>query len=1028
MNGNWKASGSDVVLMALSAVLILSADAGAQENPPYMTYGSFAELMVGENAEYPKLVRVSEPGTRENPNYTGFFFYQCLQFDPTDCYVLGVRVHCQNRDVKPTDRAEIGFIHLEDGYKWTQIGETTAWNWQQGARLQWRPGSEEILWNDRSDDSTHYVCRVYNFKTGARRTLPRPVYTPSPDGTAALTHDFERMKHGGTPYVGIRDRCEGQYAPKETGIWRMDLNTGDAVLIMSLDTMAEIAYPKGPPSSGCLYVFREGWNPSGSRFIAFIKDPDNKFDKAFSMTGIGTDVRYLYNLPSHHEWRDDDHILDGRGYYLYDDDGTGKAKGRLFESNQNSHVNYVPGPGGDWILSDTYAIDGYQYLFMYHVPTKRFVPLAKLKSTAPTNVYRVDLHPRLSRDRRVVSIDATHEGLGRQMYVLDIGRILDNPPGSGPKERPRSSDSKADGVSPAKKTPEATPLSPRTERFTRIETLAVGEFSVDLCRREDGAFGLGEIRRGTLPLRRADVLVTWQVEGKLPVFERRDGLTVHLRQPDATLTFTSQRRQCAGTSFTGFRMELKATRGPIVETASWELGGSTKGLSYFDGYRGWHAPPQWLHADAVPETNPKLLPSLLQGTGFQFQHGEAGALLHFHTTPGDRLRNASRGESLEFVTTFDGPASVTRYIFTAEGDSRIDLWSRAFEVAHAELRRTFDLSEPTREILLHWPPFSRKGFDETARQCVAATAGDGFTGASIDVIWDNADFHGGAKNMNVWDLSVCKGYGGEAGLKSLVDECHRNNLRVIFWAPAGHLWDRAQLWNDHPDWLLRRGDGQLAKTPTGPVFGNLDSEFRDYYRDSITRVIRQFGFDGVWLDTHLSYSQQTDPPDHAARLAEIYRVLIEAGARHLLVEGDASAFGSYSIAIGDDWEKAWDKMPEPDLYYGAMLMAGSMEPQFYLRHFRRWTAAGAFWAIDWDFLHSTKLKGEQIETARREVRQVVQDYRRVKDRMVHRFVHADGSGYTWTNDRDTTRVVWLLQDAPLPDGRRGQAGQVYVIR
>jgi len=56
------------------------------------------------------------------------------------------------------------------------------------------------------------------------------------------------------------------------------------------------------------------------------------------------------------------------------------------------------------------------------------VPLAKLKSTAPLGVYRVDLHPRVSDSGRIVSIDATHEGLGRQMYILDIGYILDHPP------------------------------------------------------------------------------------------------------------------------------------------------------------------------------------------------------------------------------------------------------------------------------------------------------------------------------------------------------------------------------------------------------------------------------------------------------------------------------------------------------------------------------------------------------------------------------------------------------------------------
>jgi hypothetical protein len=90
----------------------------------------------------------------------------------------------------------------------------------------------------------------------------------------------------------------------------------------------------------------------------------------------------------------------------------------------------VTGETADSVLS--FPESGYQYLFLYHIPTKLFVPLAKLKSTADDAVCdgscRVDLHPRLSRDGRTVCIDSTHEGLGRQMYVLDIGCILDRPP------------------------------------------------------------------------------------------------------------------------------------------------------------------------------------------------------------------------------------------------------------------------------------------------------------------------------------------------------------------------------------------------------------------------------------------------------------------------------------------------------------------------------------------------------------------------------------------------------------------------
>jgi len=426
----------ETVIVLIAVVPVVHA----QDGLPYTTYTSFSQVLEGSNARYSAITRVSDSGTGGHRGYTGFFFYQCLQFDATGRYLLGMRVYFQNRLVVPADRADIGFIDLKGGFKWTTIGETTAWNWQQGARLQWRPRSDEIVWNARSDDGTKYVCSVYNFHTGKRRTLPRPIYDLSPDGATALTHDFERMKHRGTEYVGIEDIYKNQYAPGKTGIWKMNMDTGHAELIMTLEKMAVIAYPNGHPRAGCLYFFREGWNPSGTRFIAFLKDPENGLFNAFSMAPDGADIRYLYSDPSHHSWQDDDHVLDFgdhtppgggsplKGYFLFKDDGTGEAKNLLWTTDFDGHNSYVSGPGGDWIISDTYDIKGFQYLFMYHGPTKLFVPLAKLRNTAEDGIHRVDLHPRLSRNGRMVSIDSTYEGMGRQMYIIDISHIVDNPP------------------------------------------------------------------------------------------------------------------------------------------------------------------------------------------------------------------------------------------------------------------------------------------------------------------------------------------------------------------------------------------------------------------------------------------------------------------------------------------------------------------------------------------------------------------------------------------------------------------------
>jgi hypothetical protein len=420
----------------------------------YSIYDSFEEMINASDAKYPNFERVSMAGTKDKPYYNGFFFYNCSlldcsQFDPTARYLLGMRVYIEGRPVLPTDTADIGVIDLKDKNKWTEIGHTTAWNWQQGCRLQWLPGSkDEIVWNDRSQDGKNYVSRIYNTSTKQIRTLPRPVYAISPNGNTALTHDFERMKHGGTNYIGITDQYANKWAPKETGVWKMDMKTGKAKMIISLDQMAQIIYSDRIPSDtagNCLYIFREGWNPSGKRFILFVKDQREKaITTGLSMTPEGKDVHYFYTEPSHHYWLDDETILDWgsqiprgedkpvQGYFIFKDDDSGKAKEMLWKTvNGSTSCD----PKGDWVLTDTYLLNGYEYLYLFHLPTKKLIPLGKFKcilngveQKQSPGIFRVDLHPRFSPNGRLISFDSSHEGFGRQIYIMDIGYIIDNPP------------------------------------------------------------------------------------------------------------------------------------------------------------------------------------------------------------------------------------------------------------------------------------------------------------------------------------------------------------------------------------------------------------------------------------------------------------------------------------------------------------------------------------------------------------------------------------------------------------------------
>jgi len=89
----------------------------SQGNLPYTTYTSFKQVLKGNNARYLTITRVSDPAASGHPAYTGFFFYQCLQFDTTGRYLLGLNVHVRNRVVEPSDRRDIGLIDLKEGHK-----------------------------------------------------------------------------------------------------------------------------------------------------------------------------------------------------------------------------------------------------------------------------------------------------------------------------------------------------------------------------------------------------------------------------------------------------------------------------------------------------------------------------------------------------------------------------------------------------------------------------------------------------------------------------------------------------------------------------------------------------------------------------------------------------------------------------------------------------------------------------------------------------------------------------------------------
>ena len=372
------------------------------------------------------------------PKFHWFSYYDKLQFDPAGRYVLGMEVDFEHRSPKADDVIKIGMVDLKDNDRWTELGQSSAWCWQQGCMLQWRPGSkDEIVWNDRQDD--RFVSHILNVHSGRKRTLPYPIYTVSPDGRTAVAPDFRRIQdmRPGYGYAGLLDPYKDAAAPKDSGIFRIDIETGSRELIISLADIARFGQIPGDPKDAKHYFNHLLFNTDGSRFIFLHRwrapGMSSFGTRMLTAKSDGTDIRIVdpYGKTSHFIWRDPGYILawawhpsHGNAFYLYED-GTEKVEvvGKDIMT-RNGHCTYLP--GNKWILNDAYPDKGRnQNVYLYNVATGKTVPLGYFYLPPDyKGEWRCDTHPRFSPDGRSVVIDLPHGGNGRQMYLVDISAIV----------------------------------------------------------------------------------------------------------------------------------------------------------------------------------------------------------------------------------------------------------------------------------------------------------------------------------------------------------------------------------------------------------------------------------------------------------------------------------------------------------------------------------------------------------------------------------------------------------------------------
>lgn len=366
------------------------------------------------------------------PKHHFFGYYEKSPWNASQTKMLAHEAAFNDRAPGPDDRLSIGVIHLADR-RFEPLAETHAWNWQQGAMLQWHPADRERLFvhNDRREG--RFIGIVRDLSGAEVRAYDRPVYALLPDATSAYSVNFARLAdlRPGYGYAGLPDPFAREAHPEADGLWQIDLASGASRLVVSLDALA-LRNPKPSMQGGMHYVNHVQPSRSG-RWIAFFHIwtvGEHGWEVRFYVCRPdGSELRCLLDSGrvSHYDWQGDDAILvwanhpeTGKPHFLHV--GLDGAV-RVFGTDtlpEDGHCTFSP--DGRWVLNDTYP-DRFDMrtLMLVQWPSGQRIDLARLYSpkSAWWGEIRCDLHPRWRPDGKQVCIDSVHEGT-RQMYVIDV--------------------------------------------------------------------------------------------------------------------------------------------------------------------------------------------------------------------------------------------------------------------------------------------------------------------------------------------------------------------------------------------------------------------------------------------------------------------------------------------------------------------------------------------------------------------------------------------------------------------------------
>ncbi|MCL5019899.1 MAG: hypothetical protein M1426_05490 [Patescibacteria group bacterium] len=366
--------------------------------------------------------------------------YQTCPWSKSERYLLCLETAFHDRQPQTGDVAELRLVDLDTKHL-IALGQTSAWNFQQGAMQQWLPTSPDslVIYNDRV--SRHFISTILNIYSGKKSDIRFPVSAVSHDGKKALSINFPRLYAMESEY-GYPGGVGGYIAsahPKDDGIFLIDIQLGTSKLILSMNQLFNLfPFPKKDTQGKPMWFNHTLFNPSDTR-ILFVannqkKQKDQRYTAAFTVNLDGSELRN--SIPFqwgafHFCWRSPIEFFtttfyQGGEQIAFVGCNEEKKDYRLFCKDVLTKDGGIQiSPDGEWMVSDTPPDERLmRSLLLANLKTEEVFKLGEFYSPPElSGPVHCDLHPVWNRQGTKICFNSAHEGT-RQVYIMDLSGIV----------------------------------------------------------------------------------------------------------------------------------------------------------------------------------------------------------------------------------------------------------------------------------------------------------------------------------------------------------------------------------------------------------------------------------------------------------------------------------------------------------------------------------------------------------------------------------------------------------------------------